>query len=205
MRYSDEASPWFDLSLISRYGREEANRLKFLNRRSYQDLLFKGLGMCFCGERYLLPKSISSGLQGDVAISPNAGQVWPMKAWAYYRELQRELETQGLKVNVLPQRSTLLEHIGDIQGHRCLVSGDSLPMHLALGSGVPCVSIFNCTSPWEIHGYGIQTKLISPLLEQHFYQRHFDPAATTAVPLETVFNAVWEMLQRGKQPAGAIC
>ena len=189
MHYSDDASGWFDLSLISRFGRQEADRLKLRNRSTYQDLIFRGLGLSFAGEKYLLPKVPDSPLQGDVAISPVAGAVWPMKAWAYYDELKRNLESRGLTVNVLPTRPTLLEHLADVQGHRCLVSGDSLPMHLALGSNVRCVSLFTCTSPWEICDYGIQTKIVSPLLDQFFYQRGFDPRATTAISLEQVLEA----------------
>ena len=107
----------------------------------------------------------------------------------------RRLEAQGLRVNVLPKRATLLEHLGDIANHRCLVSGDSLPMHLALGLGIPCVTIFNCTSPWEIHDYGLQTKLVSPLLAEFFYKRGMDTRATTAIGLDEVFNAVLRRLQ----------
>lgn len=188
--YTDDARRWFDLSLISKYGREEADRLKLLNRSTYQDLVFQGLGFSFCGEQYLLPPTAKSPLQGDVAISPVAGPVWPMKGWAYYDELRRELESRGLTVNVLPTRPTLLEHLADVRGHRCLVSGDSLPMHLALGSGVKCVSIFNCTSPWEIYDYGIQTKIVSPLLEEFFYKRGFDAHATQAITLHEVLTAV---------------
>jgi ADP-heptose:LPS heptosyltransferase len=87
---------------------------------------------------------------------------------------------------VLPRRSSLLEHLGDVSSHRCLVSGDSLPMHLALGTGTPCVTIFTCTSPWEIHEYGVQRKIISPCLEDYFYQRGYDPRATSAVDVEVV-------------------
>ena len=194
-RYSEDARGWFDLSLISVHGRAAADQLKLKNRRTYQDLIFEGLGLKFAGQKYLLPSTPSSALQGDVAISPVAGPVWPMKKWAYYDELQRELESRGLKVNVLPTRATLLEHLADVRGHRCLVSGDSLPMHLALGSGVKCVSIFTCTSPWEIHDYGIQTKLISPLLERFFYQREFNAQATTTISLEEVLHAVLERMK----------
>lgn len=195
LEYTDDSSKWFDLSLISRYGREQADHLKLLNRRTYQDLIFEGLGMTFKGDPYLLPKGTETGLKGDVAISPVAGPVWPMKAWAHFEALQSELEAKGLKVNVLPTRPTLLEHLGDVQGHRCVVSGDSLPMHLALGSGVKCISIFNCTSPWEIHEYGLMTKLVSPYLEEHFYKRSFDPKATTAVSLEDVLEATLRQLK----------
>ncbi len=130
MAYSEDARGWFDLSLISRFGRKEADRLKLLNRRTYQDMVFEGLGLDFRGEPYVLPPTAATGLRGDVALSPLAGPVWPMKAWAHYGELQRALEALGLVVNVLPTRATLLEHLADVRGHRCLVSGDSLPMHL---------------------------------------------------------------------------
>jgi hypothetical protein len=153
-------------------------------------LIFDGLGLGFCGEPYYLPPARPTGLQGDVAISSTAGVVWPMKQWAYYDELKHELELEGLKVNILQSRPTLLDHLADVQGHRCLVSGDSLPMHLALGSGVRCVSIFTCTSPWEIYGYGLQKKIVSPLLEGFFYKRGYDRSATTAINVEKVMNAV---------------
>ena len=120
-----------------------------------------------------------------------------MKKWAYYDLLQKRLENEGLKVNVLPKRSSLLEHLADVRNHRCLVGGDSLPMHLALGTGTRCVSLFTCTSPWEIYGYGIQTKIISPLLEEFFYKRGYDERATTAISVDEVFNAVIAQLDAG--------
>jgi ADP-heptose:LPS heptosyltransferase len=196
VKYTPDAHRWFDLSLISVHGRQRADELKFLNRHTYQELVFDGLGFKFSGEKYVLPEPPVTDLHGDVAIAPVAGPVWPMKNWAYYGELQQRLAADGLKVNVLPKRATLLEHIGDVKQHRVLVGGDSLPMHLALGVGTRCVSIFNCTSPWEIHEYGIQTKLVSPLLGEFFYKRAFDPRATTAIPLDDVYRATLAWLNR---------
>ena len=118
-----------------------------------------------------------------------------MKKWAYYEELKKQLEDQGLRVNLLPKRASLLEHLADVRNHRCLVGGDSLPMHFALGTGTRCVSLFTCTSPWEIHGYGIQEKIISPLLEEFFYKRGYDERATTAIGIEEVFKAVMAQLE----------
>lgn len=197
VKYSDDAKRWFDLSLISVHGRKRADELKYLNRATYQEMVFDGLGFKFNGEPYVLPTPPKTDLSGDVAIAPVAGPVWPMKNWAYYKELQAKLEADGLRVNVLPKRATLLEHIGDVKQHRVLVGGDSLPMHLALGVGTPCVSIFNCTSPWEIHDYGIQTKLVSPLLGEFFYKRAFDPRATTAISLDEVYQATMKWLKHG--------
>jgi heptosyltransferase-2 len=200
LRYSDDASAWFDLSLISVYGRAKADYLKLKNRETYQQLVFRGLRMTFEGDRYLLPQAVETGLVGDIAISSAAGPVWPMKNWAYYEQLKEELEAKGFVVNFLPKRNSLLEHLADVQGHRCLISGDSLPMHLALGSAVRCVSLFTCTSPWEIFGYGLQTKIVSPLLEEFFYKRGFDARATTALGLDEVRNAVMREYVTALQP-----
>src|SRR5207237_10227890 len=100
-----------------------------------------------------------TGLLGDVALAVDAGLVWPMKKWAYYDKLKQQLEDRGLVVNVLPKRSSLLQHLADVRNHSCLVSGDSLPMHLALGPGRRCVSLFTCTSPGEIYDYGIPLQI----------------------------------------------
>ncbi len=190
MSYSRDSQAWFDLSLISVYGRERADQLKFENRSSYQELIFAGLGFTFSGEPYWLPPTPASDLRGDVAIASEAGPVWPMKKWAHYEWLKAELEARGMKVNFLPTRPTLLQHLADVRGHRCLLSGDSLPMHFALGSGIPSVALFNCTSPWEIYDYGVLTKLVSPLLGKFFYKREFDATATTAITREAVLTAV---------------
>src|SRR5436309_6205109 len=147
LRYTNNSKCWFDLSLISSYGRQEADLLKLLNRQSYQELIFSGLGLDFAGETYLLPEPIETGLSGDVAIAADAGPIWPMKRWAYYGKLIRRLKDKGLIVNVLPKRSSLLEHLADVRNHCCLVGGDSLPMHLALGTGTQCMTLVNCTSP----------------------------------------------------------
>jgi hypothetical protein len=192
--YTEDARRWFDLSLISVHGRKRADELKLQNRHTYQELIFDGLGWRFDGEPYLLSPSEPTGLSGDVAIAPVAGPVWPNKGWAHYDELKRRLEADGLRVNVLPRRATLREHMGDVQSHRCLVGGDSLPMHLALGTGTRCVTLFNCTSPWEIHDYGLQTKIVSPLLDKFFYQRGTDSAAMSAISLETVHQSVMKQL-----------
>ena len=127
-------------------------------------------------------------LNGDVAISAVAGPVWPMKNCAFYEGLKVRLEAEGLIVNYLPKRASLLQHLSDVRNHSCLVGGDSLPMHFALGTGRPCVTLFTCTSPWEIYDYGLQTKIVSPLLGEFFYKRGFDVRATTAISLDEVHD-----------------
>ena len=195
LRYTNNSKCWFDLSLISAHGKLRADKLKSQNRQTYQELVFEGLGFRFAGETYLLPDPIETGLSGDVAIAADAGPIWPMKKWAYYEELKQQLEDRGLVVNVLPKRPSLLEHLADVRNHGCLISGDSLPMHFALGTRTRCVTLFTCTSPWEIYDYGIQKKIISPLLEEFFYKRGYNERATTAITVDQVFDAVLAQLE----------
>ena len=77
LRYTANSERWFDLSLISAYGKMRADKLKFQNRQTYQELVFEGLGFRFAGETYLLPEPIETGLSGDVAIAADAGPIWP--------------------------------------------------------------------------------------------------------------------------------
>jgi heptosyltransferase-2 len=203
MDYTESSSEWFDLSLISRFGKEKADQLKLENRKTYQEMLFHGIGYSFTGQTYYIPESEHTDLSGDIAIAPESGSVWPMKNWAYYDELKAKLENSGYLVNYLPIRRTLNEHISDVQKHKYLVSGDSLPMHIALGSRIKCLSIFICTSPWEIYDYGLQKKVVSPLLEKYFYKRDFDREAIESVTVDRVFNIVANHFDRklrlGKQ------
>lgn len=55
---------------------------------------------------------------------------------------------------------------------------------------------FYLHQPWEIYGYGIQRKIISPDLKKYFYKREFDEAATTSIPLSMVYDAVREELKK---------
>ena len=192
--YTNDSRRWFDLSIISRHGKARADKAKFENRRTYQELIFDGLGFQFVGEPYLLPEPIETGLSGDVAIAADAGPVWPMKKWAFYDELKRRLEQEGLIVNVLPKRASVLQHLADVRNHRCLVGGDSLPMHFALGTRKRCVTLFTCTSPWEIYDYGVQTKIVSPRLKEFFYKRGYDERATKAITVGEAFSAVMARL-----------
>ena len=68
-------------------------------------------------------------------------------------------------------------------------------MHLALGTDTRCVTLFTCTSPWEIYDYGIQKKIVSPVLAEFFYKRGYDERATTAITVDEVFTAVMTQLR----------
>ncbi len=193
--YSEDSSAWFDMGLNSKYGLAWANRQKLTNRRSYQEIIFKCLGSKFSGQPYLLPdfSATESDLRGDIALAPNAGHRWPMKNWPHYEALADRL-SQRYVVNVLPVRDNVLEHISDISQHRLLVTGDSLPMHLALALRIPTMAFFTCTSPWEIYDYGVLRKLISSRLPEFFYDTGYHQAVFESLPLSMVEQQIHALM-----------
>jgi ADP-heptose:LPS heptosyltransferase len=134
-----------------------------------------------------------SPLRGDIAVAPKAGYRWPIKNWHFFDDLISALSKQ-YTVNVLPKRTTLLEHIADIKQHRFVISADSLPMHLAMGLGIPGVAIFTCTSPWEIYDYDLLRKVISQKLDRYWYSREYHKDAVTCIPFQQVHSVVTETL-----------
>ena len=193
--YTSDSAEWFDMGLISKYAIQKANEIKLKNRNSYQEIIFRSLGYQFEGQQYVLPKHIPpSKLVGDIAMAPKAGPRWPIKNWYFFDDLTAAL-SKNHKVTVLPTRKTILEHIADIRGHKFVISTDSLPMHLALGLGIPCVAIFTCTSPWEIFDYNLLTKVVSPKLGQYFYSREFNEDAVKCIPYREVYELVVKRLK----------
>jgi hypothetical protein len=73
-----------------------------------------------------------------------------------------------------------------------------------LGTGTRCITLFTCTSPWEIHDYGVQRKIVSPLLEEFFYKRDYDRRATTAITVKEVLSAVMTQLEAAAPVANPI-
>ena len=196
LRYTPDSAEWFDLGLISRFGVKQADALKLKNRRSYQEILFGCLGFAFQNHPYVMPHSLPpSDLTGDIAVAPKAGDRWPTKTWRHFGRLVNDLG-KTYKVNTLPLRGTLLEHLADVRQHRFVISPDSLPMHIALGFQIPCAAVFTCTSPWEIHDYGLLTKFVSPKLEDYFYVRELVEDAVSCIPYDEVYGAIVDLLLR---------
>ena len=182
------------LSLISMHGRKRADELKLQNRRHVPGAHLRRVGAAI--RRGAVPVLAAARQRPRRGRRDRGGRRARLadEELGLLRRAQACARGNWFAVNLLPRRPTLLEHMGDVKNHRCLVSGDSLPMHLALGTRTPCVTLFNCTSPWEIYDYGIQTKIISPLLDRFFYQRGHDRAATSAIKLEEVYDAVAKRL-----------
>ncbi len=188
--YTIDSNEWFDMGLSSRFGKEKADKLKWKNKKSYQEILFNILGYKFKGEKYLLPKirkkkNINKKIIG---IENRAGIRWPTKVWTRYKELEFFLKYKGYKVIYFKDRNTMKKYIEDISKVSFLFCGDTLAMHIGLGLNIPTVSIFTCTSPQEIYGYNILEKVISKKLKKAFYKTSFVKEAVDSILLEDVIK-----------------
>ena len=189
--YTDSAREWFDMSLISRFGKEKADQLKANNRRTYQDLIFSMLGRRFQSEEYLLNMPVKKlPIPNLVGLETRAGAVWPMKRWNKFEALGSRLEDAGFQVKTFQQRDQLRDYADDINECEYIVCGDTLAMHLGLALRKKVVAIFTCTSPHEIFDYQRMTKIVSPLWIDYFYRRDFEPGAGEAISVESVLEAV---------------
>jgi heptosyltransferase-2 len=193
LSYTPESKEWYDMSLISKYGKEKADLLKWENRKSYQEILFGMIGKRFKGEEYLLNYEISPIQKKDhkkvVAIEKRAGEVWPMKVWPFYDELEAIIKREGYEVIVLKQRNTLLEYIKDIDEADVLICGDTLAMHLGIYLRKKVIALFLCTSPWEIYDYGRVVKIVNPFLKEAFYRRDYNERLVKGITVDMVFDA----------------
>lgn len=191
VRYTKSASEWFDLSLISKFGKQRADELKKNNRRTYQDFIFSMLGHRFRGEEYVLNAPLTKRpVLNLVGLEARAGVVWPMKRWGGYEKLAQRLLDEQFQVKVFRQHPKLMDYIDEINECQYVVCGDTLAMHVGLALGKLVVAIFTCTSPHEIYDYNRMIKIISPLWEKYFYRRDFVPEAADTISVETVFGAI---------------
>lgn len=173
--YDAASAPWFDMSLVSRLGRSAADELKCRRRLCYQDYVFRACGLRFQQEDYISPIAPRPASRRLIAFEPRVGERWPAKSWPGFARLAEVLSAEGFEVRWLRRRRRLLDYFEDINRCGLMVCSDTLAMHagLALRKGV--VSIFTCTNPYEIFGYGRMIRLASRGWARNLYGR--DPRA----------------------------
>ncbi len=193
--YSEDSNEWFDMSLVSKYSRKEADSIKMRNRKTHSQIFIEMIGKKFNGQEYDLgvaPKNVS----GVIGVIDRCGGVWPNKEWSGYDELRNELRKENYKIHDIAIRPTLKEHIKDINNCELIVCGDTLGMHIALALKKKVVSLFNCTPPHEIYDYGRMIKIVSPLYEKYFFSREKNEEVIKSIPVEEVYNAVKSMMAK---------
>jgi ADP-heptose:LPS heptosyltransferase len=124
LTYSLDSAAWFDMGLISRYGKQEADRRKKENRKSHADIFSEILGIsidkgCFYNTSMIEQRWHQHVDAGSfrIGINPFAGKRWPSKALRL--EELRKLITALLDIEIM-QKKTKIYLFGEGENRKTL-------------------------------------------------------------------------------------
>jgi len=136
--------------------------LKKANKKTFQELLFEMLGKRWNGEEYILNYTPRSEEVYDFGLNTQIGQKWPIKSWPsrYWDELEDKLEKKGFKVSRQDKQpaevlTNLYCYMDWINSCKCIISNDSLGVHLAIAMKKKVLGLFGPTTHTELCFYGL--------------------------------------------------
>ena len=105
-------------------------------------------------DRYLMNQPCGE-VKHEFGLNWKVGNKWPDKAWSKdkWLELKHTLEASGKTVSLQPEL-TLKDYMDWIYSCGCIVSCDSLGMHLSIGYGRNTIGLFGPTQGKEVYFYG---------------------------------------------------
>ena len=191
--YTDSSSEWFDMGLISKFGKKAADLKKWENKKSYQEIVYGMLGKKFNGEEYVLAVDPKPAIPGKevVGLETRSGDRWVGKRWTRFPELIDILTKEKIKSVKFKPFPTLTGFIRHINQTDLVVTTDSLALHVALALKKKVAALFTCTSFHEIYPYGRMEKIVSPEIGKYYYNTTEEALKSgDAVEPETVFEAL---------------
>ena len=155
-----------------------------------------------------------------IGIHMGASSRWPSKAWHPQRvkefihlaknhqyeiivfggsnevekhtQMIEELNKEGLKVYRNDPQNTKKEFASLVSLCNSMVCADSFALHVAIGLHKKTIALFFVTSPTEVEGYGLLTKIVSPQLKEFFPEKsdQYNEDLVKSISAEEVMNAV---------------
>ena len=186
--YTKDSSYWFDMSLVSKLGNEEANRLKKENRLSYNQILIEMIGKKWEEQKYILDIEKKEG--DKIGLIKDVDGVFKSKKWNHFDQLYEKLKKDGYKVEFLEIRNDILEHIKDINDCFLIVCPDTFGMHAGISLEKKIISLFNSTSPHEIYSYNHVIKIISDFYEKYFYTKDYNKELCNSIDVQEVYETI---------------
>lgn len=155
-----------------------------------------------------------------IGVNMGASSRWPSKAWSEekvkefvklaknkdyeillfggpqeskkHEELSKELEKQKINIYRNNPNNSKREFASLVSICKFMVCPDSFSMHVSIALGIPTIGLFFCTSPAEIEGYNVLTKVVSPQLKEFFPERmnEYNEDLVNSISAEEVFSIV---------------
>jgi len=134
IQYTDDSQQWFDLSLISRFGKEKADELKRTNKKTYPEIIASILGIKM-GEYSPLPinKEFTENFvknknieKGDLVVGLNtgAGKRWLLKRLS----IDKTVELAEKIVNELGAKVILFGGPEEIKRNKEMINKVKVPI-----------------------------------------------------------------------------
>lgn len=155
-----------------------------------------------------------------IGIHMGASPRWPSKAWPLekvkefiilakdkgyeiilfagpseiekHQELLKELEQKNIKIYTNDPNNTIKEFASLVNICKKVVCSDSLALHIAIALKKPTIGLFFCTTPYEVEGYGLLKKIVSPLFNKYFPEKqdHYIKELVNSISVQEVLDAL---------------
>ena len=210
IRYTDDTRAWFDMGLVSRFGKEKADQLKFVNQLSHDEIFARMLGITVARPIFFnnpLAEEYARSLAElpaprRIGLNLSAGKRWPSKSLRLEEAIRLIEQLQGIGTNCLLvggiadeeyleavasktgvpiiSRLSLECFAGLVRQLDLLITSDTLALHLAIAQRVPSVSYYAPTSAVEINTFGTGGKIASTSPDYCSYRPDADNSTITA-------------------------
>ncbi len=210
IHYTEDTRPWFDMGLISRFGKTKADQLKLENQKSHDAIFAEMLDLAIERPSFFNnPRSEALGRtmlrhlpRKIVGLNLSAGKRWPSKSLRLEEAIGlighlKEMGATCLLLGGIDDAAylesiasitgcpsinglTLDEFAGVIRGLDLLVTSDTLALHLAIAQGVPNLSYYAPTSAVEINTFGTGSQIASLSPDYCSYRPDADNSTITA-------------------------
>ncbi len=210
IRYTDDTGAWFDMGLVSWFGKEKADQLKLVNRLSHDEIFARMLGITIARPIFFndpLAEESARSLADlpaprRIGLNLSAGKRWPSKSLRLDEAIRLVEQLRSVDANCLLLggvadeeylevvakktglpficRLSLESFAGLVRQLDLLITSDSLALHLAIAQRVPSVSYYAPTSAAEINTFGMGAKIASTSPDYCSYRPDADNSTITA-------------------------
>jgi ADP-heptose:LPS heptosyltransferase len=112
------------------------------------------------------------------------------------KKLKSEMDKAGERIMINDPSNTDREFFSLVNACSVMVTPDSYALHVSLALRKPTIGLFFCTSPKEIEGYGLLTKIVSQKLYDFFpgRQDEYDQDLVNSISVSSVIMEVKRLL-----------